>query len=110
MRTVQDTFNTVIDDGLYGIGPGQDMYMCHALNAASDVIISAAEANAAIAEIKAYLKPGASGTMHRHLARMHPDAFRKAECNDYGDRDFTFIYRDWANRPANLGVTTCESW
>jgi hypothetical protein len=104
MRTVQETFDAVIDAGLYGLDLGQTQYMCLALQDAQRYVISTAELLAAKAEIHAYLEPSGCRTLNIHLQRRHWPTYSTVPCNDYGEKDFTCIYRDWANRPSNRGI------
>lgn len=104
MRTVQEIFDAVIDAGFYMTAKGSD-YMCHAIDAATfDNLINYEEGQAAKGAIADYLRPSKCETMSTHLNRMHNAFFWQCPVNVYGSRDFTAVYRDWANRPANPGV------
>lgn len=93
MRTVQETFNAVIDAGLYGDG---NPWMCHALDdALAAKIISEDDWREALAEIKSYLEPSRSLSLNGHLALMHRSVYYAKEHTNLN------IYRDWANRPVN---------
>lgn len=84
--TVQETFNHVIQQGIYN---PQNALMCHALKAAAKLdIITAEEYTAAKGEITAYLK--GFGSLGGYL--------------DYKKQPYDFdtrlaVYKDWANKP-----------
>ena len=81
----QETFNTVIESGLYHY---YELMCCALIDAGVDGIISEEERRAATQEINYYLKGFVSlrgKLVHNDL----PDAFE----------DRLAIYQDWANKP-----------
>lgn len=90
MKTIQKTFNNVIDNGFYP----KDPYMCYALRDAKEAgHISSWQYWITSTAIKLYLRKTGYGSLKWALYKSnhpHTEPYRVA------------IYRDWANRPTLL--------
>ena len=94
MRTIQQIFNTVIDQGFYS----STSFMCTALfEARSLYAITASELQKANRAIHNYMRKMNKDIDCNHVSLKYVLSQRGLPCSD---KDRLEIYRDWKNRPA----------
>lgn len=100
MSTIQETFDAVIDAGIYG---RSFQFMCNALDVAvnTDVILPE-EAASALSAIQGYLD-ALGYSKHGSLAGALKHAGIIPPCYSHAAYVCLPIYRDWDNRPMPKG-------